>query len=219
MEPSDHGFEPQMDQGAGQETEPGARQVPEPMPAPISPGGQAFLDALRSFFDFLQGLWGKVAVVSVLFPLFNVFFTVIPMQPVEREGAFHLIPTGPITALATILALLVVLITFARRRQLKEIRRNAWISFAAGLLVLIGYLILHQVKLNVFDIWAVASGHPVHLALEIPLMALYVLFFASMTRASALLGLSEYYRRYGSGEAVRGGGPGTDEPENEERQE
>jgi hypothetical protein len=195
MNPPDHGRDRHTNQGTGRGPEREAHQVSEPISAPISAHGQAFLDELRSFFDFLQSLWGKLAGVSVFFPLFNVRFAVIPMQPLEQEGAFHLIPTWLITALATVLALFAVLSTFTHRKPLTEITRKAWISFTAGMLVLIGYLILHQVKLNLFDIWGVESGHPVHLALEMPLMVLYALFFGLMTRAFVLFGLREHYRR------------------------
>lgn len=199
MSTPDHGTGHQFDRGPGHEPEKtpegGAGRKTGPMPEPISERARAFLDELTAFVEFLQGLWGVLAGISVFFPLSNVFFTVIPMQPLEKGGAFHLIPTGLVTALATLLTLFVLLSTFTRRKALKDVNRKAWISLVSGVLVLIGYLILHEMKMNIFDIWGVESGHPFHLAFEIPMMLLYAMFFALTSRAFVLLGLLEFYRR------------------------
>lgn len=166
-----------------------------PVPEPISEQGRAFLNELTAFVEFLRGLWGTLAGISVLFPISNLFFTIIPMAPHEREGAFHILPGGLITAFATLLPLFVLLSTFRRRRTVSDADRKAWISLISGVLVLVAYLILHNVKLNIFDIWGVASGHLVHLALEVPMMALYVAFFSLTTRRFVLLRLLEIRRQ------------------------
>lgn len=189
----DPGHEPEKRSDGGDVRKPGRKTGP--VPEPISERGQAFLDELTAFVEFLQGLWGILAGISVLFPLSNVFFAVIPMQPLAQDGAFHLIPTALVTALATLVTLFVLLATFARRKTLTDITRKAWTSLIAGVLVLIGYLIVHEVKMNIFDIWGVESGHPFHLAFEIPMMLLYAMFFALTSRAFVLLGLLEFYRR------------------------
>ena len=188
---ADH--EPEKTSHGGAAREPG--QKTGPVPEPISERGQAFLDELTAFVEFLQGLWGILAGISVFFPLSNVFFAVIPMHSLAQDGAFHLIPTGLVTALATLLTLFVLLSTFTHRKALTDVNRKAWTSLVAGVLVLIGYLILHEVKMNIFDIWGVESGHPFHLAFEIPMMLLYAMFFALTSRAFVLLGLLEFYRR------------------------
>ncbi|WP_373501827.1 DUF6264 family protein [Desulfococcus sp.] len=166
-----------------------------PAPEPISARGRAFLDELTAFVGFLQGLWGALAGAAVFFPLANASFTVIPMAPLDREGAFHILPAGLVTAIATLLTLFVLFSAFSRRRVLADAGRKAWIPLIAGVLVLIGYLILHTVKMNLFDIWGVESGHPAHLAFELPMMVLYAAFFALTARAFVLLGLLEIHRR------------------------
>ncbi len=42
--------------------------------------GQPFLEELRDFLAFLRSLWGLLAGISVLFPLSNVLFSVIPLE-------------------------------------------------------------------------------------------------------------------------------------------
>lgn len=185
----------QPDPGQGPDREPAV--APEgslsagPKPEPISARGRAFLNELTAFVEFFQGLWGGLAGICIFFPLTNVFFTVIPMGPQVRGGAFHLVPTALVTALATLLTLFVLLSTFSRPRTLLDAGRKAWIALIAGALVLAAYLILHSVKMNLFDILGVESGHPAHLAFELPMTALYAAFFALTARALALLGLQE----------------------------
>lgn len=189
MEPSDPKTDLRPDPGKT----PG--RASGPVPEPISERGRAFLNELTAFVEFLRGLWGILAGISVFLPLSNLLFTVIPMAPQARDGAYHILPAGLVTALATLVTFFVLLSTFRRRGTLPEAGRKAWLSLIAGVLVLIAYLILHTVKMNIFGIWGVEGGHPVHLAFEIPMMVLYAGFFALIEKAFVLLGIQEICRK------------------------
>lgn len=169
--------------------------VSGPAPEPISERGRAFLNEAGAFAEFLGGMWGVLAGISVLLPLLNRFLPLIPMAPQARDGAYHILPAGIVTALAVLLALSVLLSTFRGRGALSDAGRQAGLSLVAGGLSLAAYLILHTVKMKLFDIWGVESGHPVHLAFEIPMMALYAAVFALTGRAFVLLRLREIRRR------------------------
>lgn len=187
-----------------------------PMPEPLSERARARLESAAAFVEFLRGGWGAVAGISVLFPLFNGVFGAIPMAPAAGGGAFHQFPAGLVTALAFLAAISALTLAFARRQRVLEAARKAWISLGAAGLCFITYLILHGVKLRVFDIWGVAGGHPFHLAMEAPMMVLYVLGFASMTRAFALFGLAGKVRAYPSDGAAPGDGPEKDDQDGKE---
>lgn len=162
--------------------------------------GTQFLDEFKEFLAFLKNLWGVLAGVSVLFPMSNVLAKIVPLQPFEHGGAFAKITPSLVTTLATISTLFLILWTFGHRSKFKAqpqrrtIQRQAVISFMAGLLALVLYLVGYSVTLaNAFDVWGWASEDPRHLLAEIPLLVTYVASFALVTRAFVLLGMMEFF--------------------------
>ena len=160
-----------------------------------------FLKEFRDFLVFLGNLWGLLAGVSVFFPLSNALLGKLPLKAYGEEGGVydHLSPPL-ITAVATVVTLFVLLATFIGRDRFGEINsrrvalRNAWVSFGAGVLFLIAYLVLHQVYLEfAWSKWGWGSGDPRKLFAEVPLMLSYVAFFSLLTRAFVLLGMIEYF--------------------------
>lgn len=162
--------------------------------------GTGVLDEFKDFLAFLKRLWGILAGVSVLFPLSNVLVEVIPLQSIDLGGAFAKIsPTLP-TTLATITTLFLILWLFSRRarfsskRKRNAIQRQALISFGAGALMLMVYLVGYSVKAaNAYDVWGWESQDPRHLLAEVPLLVVYVACFALVTRAFVLLGMLEFF--------------------------
>ncbi len=189
-----------------------------PGPEPLSESARARVQAATDFVEFLRQSWGTMAGVSVLFPLVNAILGIIPMGPAAAGGAFRRAPVGLITALAFLGAIFALISAFARRHT-AEAARKAWTALGAAGLFWITYLILHGVKLRLFDIWGVAGAHPVHLALEVPMLLLYILGFALMTRAFALFGIAGKGRQYPSDGAASGGWPENDDPDGKEAPE
>ena len=162
--------------------------------------GKAFLQEFKEFVTFLQTVWGILAGISIFFPLSNVLIKVIPMKTIYEDGVFVHISPPLITAIATIVTLFVILWTFGNRRRLKfkkrlqRIRRQAWISFGVGLLSLIAYLVVYFVTYQIaWESWGWSSDDPRRLLVEVLLLATYSVFFALITRAFMLLGMSEFF--------------------------
>jgi uncharacterized membrane protein YdbT with pleckstrin-like domain len=162
--------------------------------------GKAFLQEFKDFLIFLQNLWGILAGVSVFFPLSNVLIKLIPMKTISEDGVFVHISPALVTTIATIVTLFVVLWTFGNRHRLKSqgslqrIRRKAWISFGVGLLSLVSYLVVYFVTYQIaWESWGWSSDDPRRLLVEIILLATYSMFFALITRAFMLLGMSEFF--------------------------
>jgi hypothetical protein len=162
--------------------------------------GKTFLRELKDFLSFLQNLWGILAGISVFFPLSNVLIKLIPMKTIEEDGVFVHLSPALITAIATVVTLFVVLWSFGNRRRLKlkrtlqKTRRQAWVSFGVGLSSLVAYLVVYYITYQVaWDSWGWSSDDPRRLLVEVFLLAAYSLFFAMLTRAFMLLGMSEFF--------------------------
>jgi len=165
--------------------------------------GAAFLDELKAFLAFLGNLWGILASVSVFFPLSNVFVKVIPLKRYgEDDGVYDHLSPPLVTAIATLVTLFLVLWTFANRDRFRKpsawpgIQRGAWGSFAAGILALVLYLIIHTFYAQyAWSAWGWGSGDPRKLLAELPLLAAYCGWFAFVTRAFLLLAMREFFGR------------------------
>ena len=162
--------------------------------------GKAFLQEFKDFLTFLRTLWGILAGTSVFFPLSNVLIKLIPMETIDEDGVFVHISPLLITVIGTIVTLFVVLWTFGNRRRLKSnirlhrIRRQAWISFGSGLISLIVYLVVYFVTYQIaWGSWGWSSDDPRRLIVEILLLITYSVFYALVTRAFMLLGMSEFF--------------------------
>jgi hypothetical protein len=161
--------------------------------------GMSYLDELKAFLQFLRNLWGLLAGISVFFPLSNVLLRAIPMGAYGGDGVFDQVPPALITSLATVVTLFVVLVTFAGRRRFQASKRTtplrgAWLSFGVGVAALLAYLVIHQVyREYAWERWGWGSGDPRKLIAEIPLLIAYVAFFALLTRAFMLLGMTEFF--------------------------
>jgi hypothetical protein len=155
---------------------------------------------LQSFLVFLGSMWGALAGLSVVFPLSNVLADVIPLSSVSADGAFVRISPAVVTAVSTVSVLFSILWLFGTRQDvgnsndLTNIRKGALLSFSIGLVLLVAYLGLYELKLDqAYSSWGWESDDLGHILVEVPLMALYSGFFVLLTRAFVLLGLIEFY--------------------------
>jgi hypothetical protein len=163
--------------------------------------GSGYLGELRQFMSFLKNLWGILAAISVFFPLSSKFLNAIPLLPYGTEGGvFDQLTPDLITTVATVVALFVILVTFAARRQFRNPKRRrgmlrrAWISFGAGILSLLLYLAIHQAyREYAWEPWGLGSGDPCKLFVEIPLLIAYVFLYSLLTRVFMLLGMVEFF--------------------------
>jgi len=157
---------------------------------------------LKDFIAFLQSLWGILAGITVLFPLSNVFIKLIPLRYLHDDpaGALGYLSSALITAVATIVTLFVVLLTFGNRghfKALKErhlIQRQAWLSFTFGLLALIFYFAVYFGIYPVYyEPYSIFDSDPRLLIGDFALLLSYSAFFALVTRAFMLLAMMEYF--------------------------
>jgi len=105
-----------------------------------------------------------------------------------------------ITVVATLITLFVVLLTFGNRHEfeaLKErrlIQRQAWFSFAFGLLAMIFYFTIYfGIYPIYYEPYGIYSGDPRWLIGDFALLFSYSTFFALVSRAFMLLGMTEYF--------------------------
>lgn len=95
--------------------------------------GRAYLRDLREFLRFLRNLWGILSGISLLFPLSNVFFDVLPID--QKYRPFHNLTAPAVTAVAVVTCVFVTFAAFSRRHQFTDqrrrvrFRRAAWASF------------------------------------------------------------------------------------------
>ena len=164
--------------------------------------GTAFLVEFKEFIAFLQSLWGMLAGISVLFPLSGVFIKRIPLRHLHDDppGALGYLSPGLIMAVATLITLFVMLLSFGNRYQFKAlkerhtIQRKAWLSFAFGLLAMVFYFAVYfGIYPLYYEPYSIFEGDPRLLIGDFALLFSYSAFFALVTRAFMLLGMLEYF--------------------------
>ncbi len=161
--------------------------------------GKEFLEEFREFIAFLQNLWGILASISILFPLSNKFFKLIPLRTFDEDGVFNHLSPSLITAIAMLICLFIILSTFSSRhtfntQRKSKIQTRARTSFIVGILALVVYLVIYVVYSEyAWQVWGWGSDDPRKLFVEVPLMITYILFFALTTKAFMLLAMIEFF--------------------------
>lgn len=158
--------------------------------------GQAFLDELREFLDFLRSLWGLLAGISLFFPLSNVVIGVIPIE--DGGNPFQNLSPAVVVTLSTLTCIFVTFATFGRRSQFADpVRRrryaaSARLSFVAALVLLAIYLLEYHdlYKQLITNTDGSESGIAIYDGL---FAALYIGAFALITRAFLVLAMLEYF--------------------------
>lgn len=160
-----------------------------------------YLHELKEFLSFSKSLWGLLAGISVFFPLSNVLLAAIPLRAYGTEdGVFDQLSPHLLTTVASVVTLFVLLVTFsgrgrfADRRRRASLLREACCSLAVGLLSLLLYVGIYRgYSAYAWEPWGWGSGDPRKLLAEIPLLIVYVVFFASLTRAFMLVAMIEFF--------------------------
>lgn len=161
-----------------------------------------FLDEFEAFTEFLRHLWGILAEVSVLFPLSNLLFDVIPTDE-EALWALATVTDHEVLlgAVATVGSLFVILWTFGQRYRFegwrrRRVQRRAWLTFGGAVALLLVYLFLYALALGgdegVIIGQAESSSDVRYLLFQLAMLLVYAGFFSLTTRSFVLLGLVEF---------------------------
>jgi hypothetical protein len=157
---------------------------------------------LRGFLKYIGSLWGALGGLTVLFPLADVLFKVIPLPVDAYEKS-----TAPVAIpLTSLVALFTLLYTFVQRHQSRSVTaRRSGLFFLLGIVSLIAFFLLehfeYAMRVTLFPSLDSGDDYLVFLVCVVPF---YVAFFACMTRAFAILALMEFKRE--RGRTTRSGG-------------
>ena len=159
-----------------------------------------FLTEFQDFIAFIKKLWGMLAAISILFPLSNVFFKIIPLYSFNG-GALVWLSPQLFTSTATLVCLFLILWTFGKRYKYKlfekrdRIQRRSVFIFIFGILSLIMYLSTYYFIYNsAYDVLGWESEDTRRILGEVVLLLFYSSFFAFITKAFLLLGMIEFFR-------------------------
>lgn len=162
----------------------------------MNQAGYSFLRELRDFLQFLRSLWGVLAGISVLFPLSNAFFTVVPLADGQRP--FQNLAPSVVTVITMTTCVFLTFATFGRRARFGDAtRRGRYARYAracfVGALVALGVYVLAP---NSLYTPLITNNPNVDLgtaAYDGLFAALYVLTFALLTEAFLVLAMLEYF--------------------------
>jgi hypothetical protein len=158
--------------------------------------GQAFLQELREFLQFLRSLWGVLAGISVLFPLSNTVVTVIPFG--NNDHPFHNLSPAVVTVVTMLTCIFLTFATFGRRSRFASAKRRGRYAWSArvcfvGALVALGVYVLGPnglYRVLITNNPDVEGGIAAYDGL---LATLYVVTFALLTQAFLVLAMLEYF--------------------------
>ncbi len=163
----------------------------------------ASLHDFKRFVSFLKNIWGILAGISVLLPLSNLLTRVIPLHLWEGKlgsGAWYKLSPSLVSVIASLIALFIILRTFAQRHQIKTqsnhmILRQTGFLFLFGIFALIFYLLVYHLISNYEIFWSWFkwySGDPRRSIGDVIMLIFYSSFHAAMARAFVLLWLVEF---------------------------
>lgn len=152
-------------------------------------------DDFRSFVKYMTSLWGALGGISVVFPMADVLFKVIPL-PVDGYDKSTASIAIPVTSLVAAFTLLYPFVQ--RDRPQSATARKAITYFAFGLLSLVVFFLLehfeYPLRVRLFPELDSSDDYVLTLVGIVPF---YIVFFACITRAFATLALIEFKRRSG----------------------
>jgi hypothetical protein len=178
--------------------------------------GQAFLQELREFLQFLRSIWGVLAGISVLFPLSNTFVTVIPIDGGARP--FQNLSPTVVTTVTMLTCIFLTFATFGRRGRFADPKhrgRYAWSAracFAGALAALAVYLLVPH---DLYRAWITNNPDTDTGIAEYDglLAALYVATFALFTQAFLVLAMLEYFPERGTPQGTAAAAPAATDPD------
>jgi hypothetical protein len=156
----------------------------------------------KDFLALLQSLWGILAAITVLFPLSNVLIGLIPLRHLydNPPGPLGYLSPGLITAVATIVTLSVILLTFGKRGNFKTlkdrylIRRQPGLSFTFGFSALLFYFTVYYGTYPLYyEPYSIFDSDPRLLIGDFALLISYSCSCALVTKAFMLLAMIEYF--------------------------
>jgi hypothetical protein len=158
--------------------------------------GQAFLQELREFLRFLRSLWGVVAGISVLFPLSNTLFTVIPIS--MDQHPFQNLSPVVVTTVTMLTCIFLTFATFGRRSHFAEPKRRshyAWYARACFVVALAALAVYLLAPHDLYKTWITNNPDSDTGIAEYDglLATLYVATFALFTQAFLALAMLEYF--------------------------
>jgi hypothetical protein len=158
--------------------------------------GHTFLQDLRDFLQFLRSLWGVLAGISLLFPLSNALFTIIPLGDGGRP--FQNLPPASVSVVTMLSCIFLTFAVFGRRGRFADSKyrgryaSSARISFVAAMVALAIYLLASNGLYRALI--SGASDNEWGVAIYDGLFAaLYVATFTLITQAFLLLAMLEYF--------------------------
>jgi hypothetical protein len=147
---------------------------------------------IRHFLQFLQGLYGLLSGITLLFPLSNAL---IPLIPVANEDK------GLFTILATLISIFAVFYFYASADAeafLKDknlFKRRAIPSGLYAISSFVFYIILFQATSPRVNPSSVSGASGLGLVVGLIALALYACMFVAGTSAFIQLALHEYFRK------------------------
>jgi hypothetical protein len=147
---------------------------------------------IRDFIKYVSSLWGMLGGLAAVFPLADVLFKVIPL-PVDFYEKSTASVAVPVTSLV---ALFTLFYTFVQRDQSRSTTtRKAVLYFFIGMVSLVAFFLLEHFAYSLrVALFPSLDSTDDYVLLLVGVVPFYVVFFACVTRAFAILALMEFRR-------------------------
>ena len=150
---------------------------------------------LQGFIKYMTSLWGVLGGITAVFPLADVIFQVIPLpiDPYEKSTAPIAIP------LTTLVSVFILFYVFVQRDKVTSgTAPQAGKFFILGLISLMVFFLLDHFEYPLRSaLFPGLDSADDYILLLVGIVPFYILFFASVTCAFAILALIEFKRTLG----------------------
>lgn len=144
------------------------------------------------FMKYMTTLWGALGGLTVVFPMADTLFKVIPL-PADGYGQ----STAPIAIpMASLVAAFTLLYTFVQRDRAQfATARRSGTFFTLGLASLLAFFLLDHFEYTLRErFFPGLDSTDDYVLMLVAIVPFYVTFFACVTRAFAILALIEFKR-------------------------
>ncbi len=149
---------------------------------------------LQGFIRYIASLWGVLGGITAVFPLAGVFVKVIPLpvDPYNKSTASVAIP------LTTLVDVFILFYSFVQRDRIRSARsQRPGVFFVLGLVSLMAFFLLDHFEYPLRTaLCPSCDSTDDYVLMLVGIVPFYVAFFASVTRAFAILALVEFKRNF-----------------------